>query len=111
MKKERLNEFEYINNSPGFSEEYQKNNFKKYLKLSDAQLQKLFSLKKGQIVNFLRGTKKVEMVVMHVPKHKNDFLDNFFNNVGSVRLNYKDQTKLREWTGFWTMKIDKIEII
>lgn len=99
---------------------YAKNSYKKYLQLSDADIQKALELRKllGKVVLYQRGKKQVRMIVKCVPLFIGD-KSGIHGEIPyrsfpyNVRLNYADKPKnyVREWEGFWTYNLNKITIL
>lgn len=96
------------------NEEYSKNQFKQYNKLSDSQLDKIISLIPfiGKKVTYMRGSKPIEMILVHIPTKlgEKDSTGIYSSYPYNIRLNYANPPKrgIREWDGFWTYNIDKI---
>lgn len=104
----------YIKDTTINPNSYQKNYYKKYLKLTNEQIQKIEELKNyhGKKVLYKRANKDVEMILICVENGEHEGIT-YSSLPYDIRLNYidyKTNTK-RQWSGFWTMNIDKITIL
>ncbi len=90
---------------------HEKYKYRRFNKLTQEDKDKFNELKKheGEIVLYQRGKKQIEMIIILVTNDKDMKKDGYSGYPYEIRLNYVDG-KLREWSGFWTSKIDKITI-
>lgn len=89
-----------------------RNNYNKYLRLSKEDIEHILELQKneGKEILYHYGKNKVRKMILTFAQTTIKRTSEYHSFIYDVRLNYINDGKKREWSGFWTNKIHNIEL-